>query len=68
MLNDSKNPMRKLITHSSVQYLSRMLELRYQLLPPPSENDEEKSLNSCLSNEGCQSHGQDEASSCEANL
>lgn len=60
--------MRKLITHSSVQYLSRMLELRYQLLPSPSENDEEKSLNSCLLNEGCQSHGQHETSSCEANL
>lgn len=68
MLNDSKNPLRKLITLSSVQYLNRMLELRDQLLPPPLENDEEKLLNSCLVNEDCQSHGLDEAPSCEAHL
>jgi len=48
MLNDSKNPLRKLITLSSVQYLNSMLELRDQLLPPLLENDEEKLLSSCL--------------------
>lgn len=68
MLNDSKNPLRKLITLSSVHYLNRMLELRDQLLPPPLENDEEKLLNSCLVNEDCQSDGLDEAPSCETRL
>lgn len=68
MLNDSKSPLRKLITLSSAQYLNRMLELRDQLLPSPSSNDDDKLLKSCLLNEDCQSHGRDEALSCEANL
>lgn len=48
-----------------MQLLNRMLELRDQLLPPLLENYEEKLLNSCLVNEDCQSHGLDEALSCE---